>query len=299
MKATTRSFYEQAVQRAIEHIATRLDAALDLQTLARDACLSPFHFHRVFRGMVGETPLELIRRLRLERAAWQLSKTDARVTEIAFDAGYDTHEAFTRAFRACFSASPSGFRQRTLRRIELAAACGVHFDPAGRVPAFIPRDSGGQHMNVDIVDLPDRRVATVRHVGPYNLIGQAFGTLGAIVGPAGLTSHKDAQMVAIYHDDPDTTPPDRLRADAGLVVPEGITLPPGLEEARIPAGRYARTVHVGPYDYLGDVWARFMGEWLPNSGHRLGAGTSFERYLNTPMTTPKHKLETELYISIA
>ena len=63
MKPETRSFYELAVQRAIERVVSDLDQTLDLQGLARAAALSPFHFHRVFRGLVGETPLELLRRL--------------------------------------------------------------------------------------------------------------------------------------------------------------------------------------------------------------------------------------------
>lgn len=69
MKSETRSFYHQAVRRTVERIIAGLDEALDLELLARAAALSPFHFHRVFRGMIGETPLELHRRLRLERAA--------------------------------------------------------------------------------------------------------------------------------------------------------------------------------------------------------------------------------------
>src|SRR5262249_51774954 len=178
MKPETRSFYADAVQRVIEHAAAHLDEALDLRTLAASACLSPFHFHRVFRGMVGETPVELVRRLRMERAAWRLAHSDRSVTEIAFDAGYDTHEAFTRAFRSSFSTSPSGFRQRTHRRIELAATCGVHFDPDGRVPCFIARDSGGKHMKVEIKERPEMRVAAVRHIGPYNQIPVAFERLG-------------------------------------------------------------------------------------------------------------------------
>src|SRR6478672_4746929 len=174
MKPGTRSFYALAVQRAIDHIAATLDEALDLEALASRACLSPFHFHRVFKGMVGETPLELNRRLRLERAAARLAAGQQSVTEIAFDAGYETHEAFTRAFRASYSTSPSGFRTRTHPRIELTATCGVHFDPGGTVPPFIPRDSGGQAMDVEIKDMPELRVGAVHHVGPYNQIPDAF-----------------------------------------------------------------------------------------------------------------------------
>src|SRR5262249_2123895 len=99
-KPETRSFYANIVQRVIDRITSDLGAALDLETVAASANLSPFHFHRVFRGMVGETALELTRRLRMERAAWSLVHTERAVTQIAFDAGYETHEAFTRAFRA-------------------------------------------------------------------------------------------------------------------------------------------------------------------------------------------------------
>src|SRR5262249_20809830 len=142
VKPETRSFYEERVQRAIDRIVANLDEALDLGALAKDACLSPFHFHRVFRGMVGETPVELGRRLRLERAASALADTDRGITQLAFEAGYDTHEAFTRAFRARYGASPSEFRQRaraegcTRAQIQLTAPCGVHVtSPATR---FIP-----------------------------------------------------------------------------------------------------------------------------------------------------------------
>ena len=106
MRPGTRSFYEVAVQRAIERVVCQLGDAIDLATLAESACLSPFHFHRVFRGMVGETPMEFVRRLRLERAAWQLANTDHPVTRVAFDAGYETHEAFTRAFGVAYSTPP-------------------------------------------------------------------------------------------------------------------------------------------------------------------------------------------------
>lgn len=106
-------------------------------------------------------------------------------------------------------------------------------------------------------------------------------------------------MIALYHDDPESTPADQLRSDAGVAVPADVTLPPELAEQRLPAGRYARTVHVGSYEKLGDTWARFLGEWLPESGERLGTGPSYERYLNDPTGTPKEKLLTEIYVPIA
>ena len=106
-------------------------------------------------------------------------------------------------------------------------------------------------------------------------------------------------MLAVYHDDPDSTPADKLRSDAGIIVPDDAKLPPTLGEQRLPAGPYACTLHVGPYEKLGDVWQRMLGEWLPASGHRVGESASYEYYLNDPSNTPKERLRTEIRIPVA
>jgi AraC family transcriptional regulator len=154
-------------------------------------------------------------------------------------------------------------------------------------------------MDVTLKDMPELRVATVRHIGPYDQIPQAFERLGALAGAAGLLERPDKMMLAIYHDDPASVPPDQLRSDAAITVPEGVALPAGLSEQRIPAGRYATTLHIGPYERLGDTWARFKTEGLPASGHRFSHGASYEVYWNTPMNTPKEQLRTELFMPVA
>jgi AraC family transcriptional regulator len=306
MKAETRSFYELAVQKAAEQVVAELDQALDLQGLAREAALSPFHFHRVFRGLLGETPLELHRRLRMERAAWHLLHDDTPVTAIAFAAGYETHESFTRAFRGHYDCSPSEFRQSRAPeanctrpfQVELATRSGIHFQPLPSGTPNVRFIRGEVIMNVEIKELNEQRVATVTHVGPYNRISEAFARLDEIVGPAKLVG-PEAAMLAIFDDDPETTPASELRSYAGLVVSPDAKLPQELGEQRLPAGRYACTKHIGPYEGLGDAWARFMGEWLPHSGQRMKDAASFEIYRNTPANAPKDKLETELYIPLA
>jgi AraC family transcriptional regulator len=154
-------------------------------------------------------------------------------------------------------------------------------------------------MDVEVASLPALRVAAVRHVGPYHLIGAAFQRLGSIAGPAGLFQAPGAVGIGIYHDDPRTTDPTQLRSDAGVVIGEGAEIPTGLSEQRVPAGRYARLRHVGSYQGLPAAWERLMGAWLPSTGHRLGTGSSFEIYRNEMGTVPDDELITDIYVSIA
>ena len=152
-------------------------------------------------------------------------------------------------------------------------------------------------MHVEIRELPSLRLATVEHRGPYNRINEAFARLGQIAGPAGLFGPQ-ATMIALYFDDPETTPASELRAEAALSVASDKVLPPTVGERTLPAGKYGCTVHEGGYDRIGDTWARFMGQWLPQSGHRLADSPSFERYLNTPTEVPVEALRTELYLPL-
>ena len=153
-------------------------------------------------------------------------------------------------------------------------------------------------MDVEIEQMPAMRVAAVRHAGAYHEIGRAFERLGSIAGPAGVFQQAGAVMIGVYYDDPETTPQDQLRSAAGIVVPENSRLPEALVELRIPGGRFARTVHVGSYEELGDVWSRLKSEVFEARGHRIGARPSYEIYRNTPMEVPKEELRTEIYLPI-
>ena len=90
------------MNKILDHIQTHLDEELTLPGLARVARFSPFHFHHVFRGMVGEGLAAYIRQLRLERSWRRLVETEDSVTAIALAAGYGSHEAFDHAFKAHF-----------------------------------------------------------------------------------------------------------------------------------------------------------------------------------------------------
>lgn len=108
-------------------VAASLDADLSTGELARRAFQSRTQFHRVFRALIEETPAAMRRRLLLERAAWQLGRTEGAVTDVALDAQYGSLEAFSRAFRKAFGVSPSMYRRIGATAFRLQSASGIHF----------------------------------------------------------------------------------------------------------------------------------------------------------------------------
>lgn len=294
MRTVTLQDYKRRLLRVLVHIQQHLDDTLELQELAGRACFSPYHFHRVFKGMVGESVKEHIRRLRLERAASQLKLGTVPVTRIAFDAGYESHEAFSRSFRAAFGVSPSQFRSSKKNRITTAAPSGLHYRVGQAVSDFKTTQPGGKSMQVKIEHKDPIRVAFMRHVGPYGEVGATWDKLLPWLGKEGLLGG-DSLFIGICHDDPEVTPQDKIRYDAcvsvdGSFVPEGDF---GVQV--IPGGDYAVTTHFGPYQKLGDTYTKLLGQWLPRSGRGLRSAPCFEVYLNDPQSTEPEDLITDIY----
>ena len=281
MRTDTGESYQERINRVLVHIQQRLEEPLPLDELAGVAAFSPYHFHRIFRGMVGESVKEHVRRLRLERAAGRLRDSADPITDIAFDAGYQTHESFTRAFRAMFGHAPSGFREN---RREVLSQAGA--SPERREPLAVRTERLGL-----------TRLAFFRHVGPYGEVGKAWQKLYSWAGRNGLLG-PGAEILGVVHDDPDITPPERLRYDAAIVVNDRVrpTGEAGIEE--LPAGEYAVAVHKGPYMLLGNTYARLCGEWLPASRREASNSPAFEIYRNMPHDTPPEELVTEIYIPL-
>jgi len=126
----TEAEYVAAISDVLAYVQAHLDEEMTPHRLAQVACFSEHHFHRIFRAVVGESVMDHIRRLRLERAAFQLKTSRVSVASIALDAGYSAQEAFTRIFQAYFGVGPRKFRQAHAVHL-LPAASGVHFSPNG------------------------------------------------------------------------------------------------------------------------------------------------------------------------
>jgi AraC family transcriptional regulator len=295
-KAATRDEYARRILRVLVHVQQNLDAALPLEELAAIACFSPFHFHRIFRGMVGESVAQYVRRLRLERAAMRLKHGKRPVTDIAFEAGYEAHEAFTRAFNAAFGCSPSAFRSAA-SSTAIASPSDVHFVAADADMAFHPLTMETESMDVSIKTIPPMRIAFVRHVGPYHEVGEAWERLCDWAGPKGLLG-PNSQFFGACYDDPEVTDPAKIRYDACITVDESVTAEGDIGVQTLGGGRYATVLHEGPYEKFGETYAKIYGQWLPANGCEPADPPSLEFYLNDPNTTEPEDLQTEVCVPI-
>jgi len=291
-----RNDYKKRVLRVLVHIQAHLDEALELDDLARVACFSPYHFHRVFTGMTGGTVKAHVRRLRLERSAWQLKTGGLTVLEIALAAGYESHEAFTRAFQTAFGMPPSRYRTASTAAWELSTPERVHWTKEP-LKNFRLNRAGLRNMNVQIKDVKQRRAAFVRHVGPYNGVGAAWEKVCMELGKEGLLGG-DVQCVGVCYDDPDITPPDKIRYDACITVDEKFVPTGDIGVQTLPGCQCAVITHFGPYETLSKTYAQIFGQWLPRSGRKLSGMPSFEVYLNAPDNTAPEDLITDIYVPL-
>jgi AraC family transcriptional regulator len=295
-EATLRD-YKNRIGRALAHIQRQLDSPLPLDELATVACFSPFHFHRVFKGMIGESVGEHIRRLRLERAACQLRAGLLPITQIALNAGYEAHAAFTRAFKDYYGVAPSRFRRQVWRHADLVAPSGVHYRPGRATVSFKMPSTKPTKMNITIKTIQPIRVAALRHLGPYSEVGTTWERLVHQLEQSGFTSW-DTRYIGISYDDPDQTPPTQIRYDACVEVDESFAARGDLTIQTIPGGEHAVAVHRGPYRRIGDSYATLMGCWLPRSGRHLNGLPCFQIGLNDPKNTPPEDLLTEIYLPL-
>ena len=268
----------------MQYIESNLDEEFSLEDLAKIAFFSRFHFHRIFRGMTGETVMGYIRRLRFERAAEALQQSDHSVTDIAFDAGYESLEGFIRAFGDYYGCSPTHYRKKS--KISTLST-----------KIYVNNNIKEIDMNVTMTTLPTMKIAYVRHVGPYNECESAWGTLFKWAYENGLVV-EGAKIIGICHDDPGVTAPEKIRYDACITVGDDVEGEGDVSIKEISSGSYAMALHVGPYEKVSDTYSYICGQWAPKHGKEIKGESSIEIYLNDPHKTRPEDLKTEVYVPV-
>ncbi len=293
--------YRARIHRAVDYITAHLGEELKLEDIARAAHFSPFHFHRVFRGLFGEPVHGFVRRLRLERAANRLLEPGQDpVTDIAYEVGFKSPAAFTRAFGDFFGLSPSEYRKSKIGKAKSkdCEAAAMVDEALSTVLEEAKRRVAMMKLDVEVQERPLLNIAYVRHIGPYNQIGQAWETLCRWAGPRGLLGGPEVEMLGIYHDNPEVTAPEKLRSDACVTVPPETEADGPVNRSEVPGGLCAMArVEIRP-DQFSETWGAMMGGWLPGSGYEPDDRPSYELFHRTPEDHPEGKFELTLCLPV-
>lgn len=268
------------ILRVIDYIHANAADDLSLDQLADVAAMSRFHWHRVFTAVMGASPAQIIRSVRMHKATMLLLRTDLPIPQIAVHVGYPNDRSFSRTFKDTYGQTPKAFRTAGL---------------AGTEPQ--PNPQGVSTMfDVDIQTTADKRLAALAHRGDYAEGSVAYQKVATIMS-AGSHWPQTRGMAGVYYDNPEVTPSDELRCHAGVLW-EGETIPDGLEEVQLTGGRYAVLHLKGPYASLAEAYRYLYGPWLSSCQEALRDAPSFEHYLNDPSNTAPADLLTDIYMPL-
>ncbi|SCB56479.1 AraC family transcriptional regulator [Rhizobium aethiopicum] len=279
---TAWALYETRLTRVSSYIHDHLDEELDMERLAEIACLSSYHWHRIYRAIYGETLAATVKRLRLHRAAGEIVRTEVAISEIAKRSGYPNLQSFNRIFKSVYGMPPARYRKE-----------GSH-------TAFQPSPYGKTKAMFDVTlrQIEPTELIGVAHTGSYMQIGKAFEQLFGTLYARGL-ARPDMRMIGVYLDDPDIVPAEKLRSIACVTGVSNLPADAPLEQRTIEGGNYAVLRHRGPYADMYRAYQWLYSEWLPKSGRQLKDSVMYEEYLNNPRDTPPTELLTEIHMPLA
>ena len=285
--------YWRRFRRVLEHIDANLEGDLSLEALSGVAAYSKFHFHRQFAALFDMGVHEYVQRLRMRRAAHQLAfREPLRIIDVALAAGYESHEAFSRAFRKAMGQSPSQFRSRP--QWELWSAkheplCNLRSQYMK--PRYAPED-------VSIVEFPETPIGVLEHRGDPRRLGETIRTFIEWRKQNGLHPSVSATF-NIFHDNPEVTAPEAFRMDLCAAVKGPLASNSlGVVAKVIPGGRCAVLRHKGSDDTLGDAVSYLYATWLPGSGHSPRDFPLFAQRVAMFPDVPEHEAITDVFLPL-
>ncbi len=282
--------YRDRIQTVMDFVTAHLDEKLSLGQLSAVANFSPFHFHRQFSAFTGLPLGRMVLLIRLKIAARSLgTNSQIRVMDIAQQTGFESPEAFSRAFHKFYGVSPSQFKktpnwERFHENKKLVQPFNLHTQPT-----LEP-----QTMDVEIVTFAKTPIAALEHRGPERLV---YETTRKFIGwrqRLGV-SPQSGDTFGLHYSEAE---PEQYRFDISVSYKGDIAPnPEGVVAKIIPEGRCAKLRHFGSREYI--AGADFLyREWLPASGEELRDFPFFFHYVNVGPDVRDSDMVTDLYLPL-
>lgn len=259
MISITESNWHKKVDKAIISILNSLDDDLSYKIIANEVASSPFHFHKKFKELTGESFQACVRRLKLERASWQIRNTKRSITHIAFDAGYGSSEAFSKAYRKAYTINPTFIKTLPRWNGKIYSKAGIHYSKNNKVKTWFYVRRKENTMDTKIVNIPKKTLYAIRNQGKMWNLPKTWKILNEELDKYNLSKYKLNFMTIIF---------DNIQF-AAFEIPEKERISFPFEKILIDEGFYAVTIHYGICEDIGQVWGRWESEWLNKSGWNL------------------------------
>lgn len=297
------SIYINRINRVFDFIDDNLNEPLCLKKLSDIACFSPYHFHRIFRDITGETLNEYVIRQRIEKAAAAiLHKENINVGEAAVLYGFNDKASFSRAFKKFYGISPTGFKKQNSSRYsrieQLKSKNSQQKHAAEKYLCIITNLKQWMAMNAEITvkDLPQMHVAYVTALGVQELAG-AFNTLIQWAAPRGLMQGNDFRMLTLYHDSFKVTSADKVRMSACITVNDKALTGGEIGFTTIAGGRHLTGRFKIGLDEFEKSWTGMFME-MNELGFKKADRNPFEIYYNDFNEHPEKKCIVDICIPI-
>jgi len=261
-KEDTQNEYYKSINRVLDYIKEHLHENTDLKTLAGIACISPYHFHRIFKSTIGESLAEYVNRLRMEYVAVQLKAVGFSLAELAERSGYSSEQALSRAFKNYFDLPPKTFKMTFFK------------------------ETFGDELSPRICKVASRNIITLHE--QLSDLKQSWQKLYMYTMVNRLLSETTESIELIRNNSyiPALSTKETLQSNKHV------------NTQTLPEGLYAIFTHKGDIIGIPELYAAINNYWLPKSKYFQTEGVPYIIYLNNPvMVSPQQQL-TEIYIPI-
>ena len=248
------------------------------------------NINRIFKAVYRESIGAYIKRLRIEALAKDILYTDASITEIAFDGGFNDLQAFNKSFKSIYGCSPMQFRKQT----EMKERKWFTFNKSR-----IMKESDKMKYREETI--PELHVLYLPFEGEYQVkaIRESWNGLIEYAEKHNLLNDETLYLGEVL-DDEEITHPERCRYNCAITIEKELEHDPAgfFGRKSIPEERYAVFTHKGSYESTEETYELIYGKWLLEKPFDLVDKPVLEFYLNDEMDTKEEDLLTEIYIPI-
>ena len=310
-KNKTQTEYVRRVNKAIEFIVTHLDENISLDDVAQASHFSPYHFHRIFQGIVGETVNDYVSRKKMEKAACTVvGKLELSITDIAELGGFSSGANFSKAFKQYFGVSPSQVRnpkeQHNSKIGKIYSKYGKAFKVQDLYSQFVT-DSvifeadklEKMLMDIKVEHMDEKQVAYLTSPKGYALDGifETWDKISNWAASKGVPDY-EKKRYALCHDNPMITPEEKCRYDACIEIADDTDVIAPFDKSTIPAGKYAIAYFKGEGDKVSNWYMEMYTNWFPTSGFEPDCYPSVAHYLNDAREHEDGLVEMEMHVKI-